>query len=141
LLAEQLPLERLTFAVRGAPVLNDATLADARLAGLDGLAEVIDNGSDAPGTILADCSEEFRRRFAAADLIVAKGQGNYESLSEEPHDIFFLFTVKCDVAARHAGVPRGTQVLWRSPANEMAAGRPGAVAPARLSATSHPRLR
>lgn len=114
LLAEQLPFERITFAVRGAPVLNDATLADARLAGLDHLAEVIANGSDAPGTILADCSPEFRRRFAAADLIIAKGQGNYETLSEEPRDIFFLFAVKCDVAARHVGLPLGTQVLLRS---------------------------
>jgi len=126
LLAEQLPLERITFAVRGAPVLNDATLADARFAGLDRLAEVIDNGSDAPGTVLADCSREFRRRFAATDLIVAKGQGNYETLSEEPHDIFFLFAVKCDVAARHAGLPRGTQVLLRS-AVEKASAQPSAT--------------
>ena len=124
LLAEHLPLERITFAVRGAPVLNDATRADARFAGLDRLAEVIDNGSDAPGTILADCSPEFRRRFAAADLIIAKGQGNYETLSEEPHDIFFLFAVKCDVAARHVGLPRGTQVLVRSAAGTVATAQP-----------------
>ncbi len=131
LLAEHLPLERTTFAVRGAPVLNDATRADARFAGLDRLAEVIDNGSDAPGTILSDCSPEFRRRFAAADLIVAKGQGNYETLSEEPHDIFFLFAVKCDVAARHVGLQRGTQVLVRSAAGTAAAAAaapPGTVA-------------
>jgi uncharacterized protein with ATP-grasp and redox domains len=127
LLAEQLPLERITFAVRGAPVLNDATLADARFAGLDRLAEVIDNGSDAPGTILADCSQEFRRRFAAADLVVAKGQGNYETLSEERHDIFFLFAIKCDVAARHARLPRGTQVLFRSAVERAATARPGAA--------------
>ncbi len=127
LLAEQLPLERTTFAVRGAPVLNDATRADARSAGLDRLAEVIDNGSDAPGTVLEDCSPEFRRRFAEADLIIAKGQGNYETLSDEPRDIFFLFAVKCDVAAWHVGLPRGTQVLLRSPAGAAAAARP--VAP------------
>ena len=126
LLAEQLPLERTTFAVRGAPVLNDATLADAGFVGLDRLAEVIDNGSDA-GTILADCSPELRRRFAAADLIIAKGQGNYETLSEEPHDIFFLFAVKCDVAARHVGLPRGTQVLLRSAIENVATAQPGAA--------------
>jgi uncharacterized protein with ATP-grasp and redox domains len=120
LLAEHLPLERTTFAVRGAPVLNDATREDARFAGLDRLAEVIDNGSDAPGTVLADCSPEFRRRFAAADLIIAKGQGNYETLSEEPRDVFFLLAVKCDVVAQHVGLPRGTQVVLRS-AGETAA--------------------
>lgn len=127
LLAERLPLGETTFAVRGAPVLNDATRADARFAGLDRLAEVIDNGSDAPGTVLEDCSPEFRRRFAAADLIIAKGQGNYETLSEEPRDIFFLFAVKCDVVARHVGLPRGTQVLLRSSAGNLATAQPGAA--------------
>ncbi|MEI6448594.1 MAG: ARMT1-like domain-containing protein [Actinomycetes bacterium] len=120
LLGEQPPLERTTFAVRGAQVLIDATLADAGFAGLDRLAEVIDNGSDAPGTMLADCSRELRLRFAAADLIIAKGQGDYETLSGEPHDIFFLFAVKCDVAERHAGLPRGTQVLLRSAVENVA---------------------
>jgi uncharacterized protein with ATP-grasp and redox domains len=128
LLAEQLPLEHVTFAVRGAPVLNDATRVDATFAGLDRLAEVIDNGSDAPGTVLEDCSAEFRRRFAAADLIVAKGQGNYETLSEEPRDIFFLFAVKCDVVAQRVGLPRGTQVLLRSPAENSATSHPDASA-------------
>ena len=125
LLAELLPIERITFAVRGAPVLNDATLADSTFAGLDRLAEVIVNGSDAPGTVLADCSVEFRRRFAAADLIIAKGQGNFETLNEEPRDIFFLFAVKCDVAARHVGLPRGTQVLVRSAIEDVAAAQSG----------------
>lgn len=114
LLAEQLPPGRTTFAVRGAPVLNDATLADARFAGLHELGEVIDNGSDAPGTLLEDCSPQFLRAFQDADLIIAKGQGNYESLSDEPYDIFFLFTVKCDIAGRDVGLPRGTQALVRS---------------------------
>jgi hypothetical protein len=68
LLVEQLGPQRVTVAVRGAPVLNDATLADARAVELDKIVEVIDNGSDAPGTILADCSEEFQRRFEEADL-------------------------------------------------------------------------
>ena len=121
LLAEQLPAGRVTFAVRGAPVLNDATLADAEVAGLGRFGEVVSNGSDAPGTLLSDCTPDFRARFAAADLIIAKGQGNYESLSDEPADIFFLFTVKCPVVAALTGLDRGTQALLRS-----ADGRPGA---------------
>lgn len=116
LLAEQLAPARLTFAVRGAPVLNDATREDALLAGLDRLGDVIDNGSDAPGTLLPECSAEFRRRFAAADLVIAKGQGNYETLNDQPREIFFLFSVKCAIVARQVGVPVGTQALVRSPA-------------------------
>ncbi|MFN2298756.1 MAG: damage-control phosphatase ARMT1 family protein [Anaerolineales bacterium] len=113
LLMEQLPQGRVTAAVRGGPVINDATRADALAAGLDGLAEVIDNGSDAPGTLLADCRPEFRRRFAAADLILAKGQGNFESLAGESGNIFFLFRVKCPVTAVMVGRPVGTHVLAR----------------------------
>lgn len=119
LLVEQLGPRRVTVAVRGAPVLNDATLADAHAVRLDELVEVIDNGSDAPGTILTDCSEEFRLRFAEADLVIAKGQGNFESLSDESGSIFFLFKVKCPVIADRVGMPVGTHVLTRS------AGRPG----------------
>lgn len=110
LLIEQLPLHRVTLAVRGRPVLNDATLADAEAAGLCNLVEVIDNGSDAPGTILADCSRDFRRRFSMADMIVAKGQGNFETLSDTGDQIFFLFKAKCPVIANHVGLPVGTHV-------------------------------
>jgi len=103
-----------TVAVRGSPVINDATRADARAAGLEGLAGIIDNGSDAPGTLLAECGPEFLRRYAEADLVVAKGQGNFESLGEERRDMFFLFKVKCPVIARHAGHPVGANVLMRT---------------------------
>jgi damage-control phosphatase, subfamily I len=113
LLVEQLPHDRVVVAVRGAPVLNDATLADARAAGLDALASVIENGSDAPGTVLSDCSPEFRRVFGAADVIIAKGQGNYESLSDVDAPVFFLLKVKCPLAARHAGLPLGAHALLR----------------------------
>lgn len=114
LLVEQLGPQRMTVAVRGAPVLNDATLADVCAVGLDGIVEVIDNGSDAPGTILSDCSQEFRRRFAESDLVIAKGQGNFESLSDEPGNIFFLFKIKCQVIADQVGIPIDTHVLMRS---------------------------
>ncbi len=113
LLIEHLPLERVTVAVRGAPILNDATMVDARTVGLTELVEVIDNGSDAPGTLLDDCSPAFRRRFADADLIIAKGQGNFETLSDEPAPIYFLFKVKCTVVAEHAGEPVGTHMVAR----------------------------
>lgn len=111
LLVEELGPKRVTLAVRGAPVLNDATLADAREVGMHDLVEVIDNGSDAPGTILADCSVSFQQRFDRADLIVAKGQGNFETLSGVEGNLFFLFKVKCPVISRRVGLPLGTHAL------------------------------
>jgi uncharacterized protein with ATP-grasp and redox domains len=110
-LLAQLPIGNFLLAVRGHPVLNDATLEDARQAGLPELCEVIPNGSDAPGTILDDCSPAFREQFAAADLIIAKGQGNYESLAGADKHIFFLLKIKCDVLNHDLGWPRGSLVL------------------------------
>ena len=122
LLIEKLPPERVTLVVRGAPVINDATLADAQTVGLDKIVEIMDNGSDAPGTILCDCSPEFRRRFTNADLIIAKGQGNFETLNNEPGNIFFFFKVKCPLVADLVNQPIGTQMLLqsRSGKNELA---------------------
>lgn len=111
LLIEQIGADKVTLVVRGEEILNDVTRDDIQQTGLDSLVEVIDNGSGVPGTMLEDCSEEFRRRFAEADLIISKGQGNYETLSGHPENIFFLFKAKCDVIANRAGVPAGTNVL------------------------------
>lgn len=111
LLIEQLGPERVIVAVRGAPVLNDATRDDAQAVGLHEIVTVIDNGSDAPGTLLHECSPELQDLFARSDLIISKGQGNFESLSHRGHDVFFLFKVKCPVIARHVNLPMGTQVL------------------------------
>ncbi len=114
LLLEQLPLDRVTVVVRGSPVINDATRADAKEVGLLDVVKVIDNGSDAPGTILADCSAAFVRRFEAADLVIAKGQGNFETLSDVNKDIFFAFMVKCPIIAREVGCGVGSLILRQS---------------------------
>ena len=116
LLIEQLPYEKVTVVVKGRPVINDATMEDAGVAGLSRIVEVIDNGSDAPGTILESCSEEFRRRFAEADLIIAKGQGNYETLSDVEKDMFFILKAKCPVIARDLGCEVGEMILRKSEA-------------------------
>ncbi len=110
LLIEALPTEKITVAVRGAPVLNDATSEDASTAGLDELVPVISNGSDAPGTLMDDCSVEFRHCFQMSDMIIAKGQGNYETLSDTSRPVWFLLTVKCPRIASHIGVPEGSLV-------------------------------
>ena len=111
LLIEQLPLQRTVVAVRGKPILNDATKEDAEFAGISKLVKVIDNGSDAPGTILSDCSAEFLEHFRDADLIIAKGQGNFETLSSCRENIFFLMKVKCPVIASRTGFAVGTHLL------------------------------
>ena len=124
LLIEQMPRQKLTFVVRGSPVINDATMADARACGLTEVAEIIDNGSDAPGTILADCSPDFRERFAQADLVISKGQGNYETLSDQDGVMWFLLKAKCPVIARDIGCPVGEVVLIRHEGtNQGASGR------------------
>lgn len=113
LLIEELPPGKVTFAVRGSPILNDATREDAEMAGLTDLVAVIDNGSDAPGTIPEDCSAEFRQRFDQSDLVIAKGQGNYECLSGIDKDVFFLLTAKCPVIAADLGCDVGRMILRR----------------------------
>jgi uncharacterized protein with ATP-grasp and redox domains len=114
LLIEQIPFETVTVVVRGSPIINDATMEDAEVTGLIELVKVMDNGSDAPGTILEDCSEAFRGRFHEADLVIAKGQGNYETLSEVNKDIFFILKAKCPVIAKDLGCEVGSLVLRRS---------------------------
>lgn len=109
-LIEALPVP-VTYVVKGSPVLNDATLEDALEAGLDQCATIVSNGSDAPGTVLPMCSEEFRELFAQAELVIAKGQGNYETLSEEGDKVFCLLQVKCPVIAGDIGVPVGSIVI------------------------------
>jgi len=93
-------------------VINDATSEDAYFAGLDQVAKVISNGSDAPGTILEDCSEEFKNIFKRADLVIAKGHGNYETLNEvKEKRLYFLLMVKCKIIARDLGCSVGDFVV------------------------------
>jgi len=98
--------------VKGAPVINDATLADAAAAGLAECALVIDNGSDGIGTLLETCSPEFLRLYRSADLIISKGQANFETLAQTGDKrIFFLFKVKCPVVARALRRENGDIIL------------------------------
>ena len=99
------------YVVKGGPILNDATREDALAAGIDQVAEIVSTGSDAPGTILDRCSGEFQRLYGEAELVIAKGQANYETLSEESEKMFFLLQTKCQVIARDVGVLVGSIVL------------------------------
>jgi uncharacterized protein with ATP-grasp and redox domains len=100
-----------TYAVKAGPVLNDATIQDARAAGVGKAATLVDTGSDAPGTILSRCALAFRTLYDAAELIMAKGQANYETLSGAGRGVFFLLQTKCPVIARDVGVPVGSIVV------------------------------
>jgi len=104
----------IVLVVREKPIINDATLEDARQVGLNNVATIISNGSDAPATILSQCSSKMREYYQAADLIISKGQGNYESLSDRSENIFFLFKVKCPVIARDSGYEIDRPVLISS---------------------------
>ncbi|XCN74243.1 MAG: ARMT1-like domain-containing protein [Candidatus Electrothrix aestuarii] len=98
---------QVTAVVRDQPIINDATLADARACGLDEICTVISNGTRCPGTPLESCSAEFQEQFKEADLIISKGMGNFETLSEVSAPIFFLFTVKCSQVALHLSERQG----------------------------------
>lgn len=111
LLIEQLGPEKVTFVVKGGPILNDALYEDAEEVGLSEIVEVIDNGDDAPGTVLEQCSEEFRGRFARAEMVISKGQGNFETLTDESKNIFFLLQIKCEVLSRYLNYELGTMAL------------------------------
>ncbi len=116
LLLDQLPSDReITLVARGGPVINDVTTDDLAQAGLrdrPGRLRVIDSGVDIPGTWLDACGAALRRAMADADLIISKGQGNYETLhAQEGYPIFFLFMLKCDVVSRYMGLDKGATMV------------------------------
>lgn len=99
------------YAVKGKPVLNDALVEDAILCGINQSANIISCGADSPGIVLKHCSPEFMRIFNEAEMIISKGQGNYEALSGDTIPVFFLLIAKCPVIARHLGCHVGDFIL------------------------------
>lgn len=107
--------KKVTVAVKGVPVINDATREDAAAAGVSRFSTVIDNGNDGIGTLLEACSPAFMDAFRGADLVISKGQANYETLFQSgDRRIFFLFKVKCPVVAGVVGRENGDIVLMRN---------------------------
>ncbi|MDF1536228.1 MAG: ARMT1-like domain-containing protein [bacterium] len=105
----------LYYAAKDGAVINDATVKDATLAGVHLHARIVSTGTRTPGTLLDQCSDEFLELFESADLVIAKGQGNFETLTELPSlgQLFLLFTVKCPVAARHLDAAMGDMVVMK----------------------------
>ncbi len=113
-LLSMMPRGRVTVAVKGSPVINDATMEDAGAAGLASVARLIDNGSDVPGTLLESCSPRFRDEFSRAEIVVSKGQGNYETLSDAPREVFFLLRAKCATICEDLGCSMGDILVHRA---------------------------
>ena len=111
LIGELLKHTAVTAVVKSGPIINDALMADADAVGLTALCPVIELGGPYVGAPLPLLSDDFKARMAAADVIIAKGQGNYETLDEYRGDAYLILRAKCDVVARHLGVRLGQVAL------------------------------
>lgn len=111
------PNIKILFGVRGKPVVNDSTSEDAYIVGIDEYAEIIDNGDGSLGTVLSRTSSEFKEAYKNADVVIAKGQANYECLSEENKNIYFLLMTKCDVIAEDIGVAEKKMICMKNKAD------------------------
>jgi len=112
LLVEELGKKaKVTFAVKSAPVLNDAMMEDAIDVSMTSMANVIESGSENAGTELKGTSKEFKKVYKKADFVIAKGQGNLETLEDKKKEIFYLLKFKCSYLAKEYGVRYGDIVL------------------------------
>lgn len=105
------PQLQIDVIVRGAPVLNDATLLDAEQIGLDKLVNVTDNGTGIAGTCLSKVSAAAKEKLDAADIVLSKGQGNFETLRYCGKNVYYLFMCKCAMFAERFGVERFSPML------------------------------
>lgn len=111
-LLENLPVNKVTYVVKGGPIGNDATMEDAVSTGVVDMVKVIDNGHSAQGTVIKACSDTFRSEFSKADLIISKGQANFETLSDiKDKTIFYLLRAKCSSVAAAIGCKQMDYVL------------------------------
>lgn len=99
------------YVVREEPIINDVTMEDAIKSGIGEVAEIISSGAYTPAIILKLCTKDFITKFNEADLVISKGQGNYEGLSECGRPVFFLLKAKCELIARELGVDMGAIVM------------------------------
>jgi len=110
-LAEQLGPEKVAFVVKGGPIINDATIEDANQVGLDKLCPVLATANNLIGLPPTAMTPKIRHLFETADMIISKGQGNFETLSDIPKNIFFMLKAKCSLVAAELAVKYGQVVL------------------------------
>ena len=104
----------ITTAVKSRPLLNDATMKDAEYIGMSEVANVIETGSGMLGTILSDCGKEFIEAYNNSDMVIAKGQANFEALDAVQKNIYFLFTVKCNTIAKRFGAKIDDLIVYKA---------------------------
>ncbi len=104
-LRKQFPTLSITYSVRGGNCLNDATREDAAYVGMDKLVPIIDNGTRISGTELNYIGQEMRHAIESADVILAKGQANFETMALSGYNIYYNFLCKCDRLGKILGVP------------------------------------
>lgn len=112
-LQEYYPDKKIIYSVRGGPIINDNTMNDAIFVGMDKVCKVVET-SATPGVYLEDSTDEFVEAFKNADLILSKGQGNFEAVVDIPTehvDVYFLLKAKCDLMTKIFDVPQGTLLL------------------------------
>ncbi len=110
-LRKRFPDLSVSVLVRGEEVLNDATVEDAKTVGLDRVANVISNGLPIAGTVYTMLPDEAKQAIDQADVILAKGQGNYESLSRQGRHIYFSFLCKCELFTNRFSAPLLTGIF------------------------------
>jgi len=114
LFLETIDISQKNFVVRESPVINDITLEDAKMTGIDKIATILTTGDDSPGAVWESASKDFRDHFNNADVIISKGQGNLEGLIDVPHDhVYFLLVTKCDLIGEKIGTRNGDFVVKR----------------------------
>ena len=112
---EHLNVPEKIFVVRGAPIINDITLDDALMVGMEKVARVVSTGDDSPGAVWERTSEEFRTLFNEADVVISKGQGNLEGLIERKHkNLYYLLVTKCELIAERIGTQKGGFVVRKA---------------------------
>ena len=115
LFIETIAHKNLIYTVKGAPIINDATMEDAEYVGMKNVAKVITNGYDAPSTLLNHVSNEFLEIYNKADVIISKGMGNLEGLLHNGNKkIFFLLMVKCDTIGELIGIEKKNFVVLQN---------------------------
>lgn len=110
---DQYPKLKITVIVRGQNVINDATIEDAKQVGLTDIVTCIGNGNGAPGTVIKLLSEEAKQALLEADMIISKGQGNFESLFGEGLNPYYIFLCKCELFVRRFGLKQYESVFMK----------------------------
>jgi len=117
MLAEYLSVtHEIVYAVREEPIINDVTFDDALKTGMQNFAIIMSTGCASPGTVLESCTTEFQTLFNEVDVVISKGQGNFEALSEAPRKVYFLLKAKCHRIAEALDVELNAYVFKESEA-------------------------